>query len=88
MDVLKRSEFCGSKVRKSLKSIKLGTIFRGAIGGYPPHVWVKTNSIHGNAICIGEADAPMEVGQGCSVFGDCDTVVGYKVLNATLVIDD
>jgi len=87
MNVVKRSEYCGTK-GQLLKDIPMGTIFRGAIGGYPPHVWVKTHSINGNAICIGEADAPMDVGRGCSVFGDCGTVVGYEVLNATLVIDD
>ena len=87
MDVLKRSEFCGGSKGKLLKDIMVGTIFRGSISDFPPHVWVRTNSEHGRAICIGEegADRTMRVGYACY---DCDTVVGYEVLNATLVIGD
>ena len=86
MDVLKRSEFCGVS-SQLLGGIPLGTIFRGAIGGYPPHVWIKTYEAGGNAVCIGEPGERMATGVTCS--GDKHAeVVGYEVLNATLVIDD
>jgi len=84
MDVLKRSEFCVSK-SKLFKDIPVGTIFRGSIGNFPPHVWVRTGLEHGEAICIGEEGA-MVIGYACLT--NCNKVEKYEVLNATLVIDD
>jgi len=88
MDVLKRSEFCGvaEKAFMSLAGIPKGTVFSARIGCHTnyEHVWIKTDN---NAICIG-MPIPDGVVLGSTPWLDNGQVYDYKVLNATLVIDD
>jgi len=89
MDVLKRSEFCGgSKVNKAvvtkLRHIETGTVFSAKVDGYgDSYVWMRTNDG-----CVRmESRGVMFSGYHCTVESS-RPVENYKVLNATLVIDD
>jgi len=94
MDVLKRSEFCGvSKVKKAvsgvvtLANIKQGTVFTGFVSTYPESfTWMRTNS---GIVRLSDGGG---MGSGYHTLAKNEAlswvVKGYKVLNATLVIDD
>ena len=94
MDVLKRSEFCGvSKVKKDVsgvvfvKDIEQGTIFTGVVCSYTrPSTWMRTNT----GIVRISNDGAMGTGWHTNKVGydSSLTISDYKVLNATLVIDD
>jgi len=92
MNVVKRSEYCNGvsgEVKKDymlLRDIPQGTVFRARIGGNAryKHVWIKTAN---DAICIGEPGVT-SVFLGDVPYLASETVYDYKVLNATLVIED
>ena len=83
MDVLKRSEFCGVRF---VKDIKQGTVFTGIVGAYTKSfTWMRTNA---GIVRLSEGGG-MGAGWSTRVTYDSSlTVADYKVLNATLVIDD
>ena len=95
MNVVKRSEYCNGvsgEVKEAsfkdyvfLADIPKGTVFKGRIGSatHYIYVWVKAKD---DAICVGKPGT-MAVFVGDTQQAVNGKVYGYKVLNATLVIE-